>query len=90
MPAPDSDAACGEPTASSLTLNVAANCPADAGVNVTCMLQVPFGAKVDAQLFVCEKTPALAPAIEMLLTFNVAVPGFDRVRACGALAVPVF
>jgi len=89
VPVPVSVAVCGEPAALSATLIVAVNVVAEAGVNVTEMVQFALAASVVPQLLVWEKSLGFAPAIEMPVIVNAAFPGFDSVIVCAAVVVPV-
>ena len=50
----------------SMTVKVAPRTPTAVGVNVTSMEQLAPAAKLAAQLFVCAKSPLLAPVKAML------------------------
>ena len=73
-PAPERLTVCGLPRASSAIVNAAVRAPVAEGVNVTLKVQLALGATVEPQLFVCAKSPLLAPVIEMLDRFIVAPP----------------
>ncbi len=47
-------------------------------MNVTCIVQAPFGAK-EEQLLVCLKSALFVPVIEIDEIFNVSPPVFDTV-----------
>jgi len=48
--------------------------PAAAGLKVTLMVQLEPAVTVEPQLLVWVKSPGLAPATEILVTVNVALP----------------
>jgi hypothetical protein len=58
--------------------------PEAVGVNVTLIVQLALGPKVDGQLLTLTKSAL----ISMLLMVNVAFPVLVRVTACAALEVP--
>jgi hypothetical protein len=68
----------------------AARAPEAVGENVTLIAQFDPAARLVAQLFVCEKSPALVPVIPIELIESVALPLFVSVTVCGLLVVPVF
>jgi len=80
VPVPVRDADCGEPAALSVTLRVALKVAADAGLNVTAMLQVEEAARVVPQLLVWVKSVGLEPAMVMLVMFSAALPVLESVR----------
>jgi hypothetical protein len=61
--------------------------PFAVGLNVMLMVQLAPVAKVDPQVLVCAKSPAVVPAIEMLLIVILALPAFVRVTIRAALFV---
>jgi hypothetical protein len=69
-----------------LTLKVAAADPAEAGLNITLMVQFAPAATDDPQLFVCEK--GCEPLLEsvMLEIGSATAPVFVTVTDLGALA----
>ena len=74
----------------SATEMAALRLPADAGVKVTLMVQVPPAASDVPQLLVCPKLLALVPATPMFEIARAALPGFDSVIGNGVAAVPTF
>jgi hypothetical protein len=87
-PVPVSVAGIGATEDVKLTLTVAAKFPVAAGVKVTLMAQLaPAG--TDAQVFVWEKFPGLAPWIVIAETCTAKDPTFDRLMICAALDVPI-
>src|ERR1035441_4701887 len=58
------------------------------GLKVTLIVQVPFTARVDPQLFVWAKSPVLPSKIAIELIVNGADPRFDKVTGCGLLLFP--
>jgi len=87
VPVPVSVALCGEFEALSTTFTVALKLVADAGVNVTEILQVPPAASVAPHPFVSPKSAGFVPPSETLVMFNVAVPGFESTITCVLLVV---
>ena len=66
VPSPDTAAVCGLLLALSVTVSVALRVPAAVGVNVTSIEQLAPAARLAPQLFVCAKSPLLAPVKAML------------------------
>ena len=65
--------------------------PAEPGVNVTLIVQVPPTASVLPQVFaVTAKSVASVPVTPMLVTFSEALPSLVRVVDCTPLVVPRF
>ena len=64
--------------------------PVAVGLNVTLMVQLAPAATLAPQVFVCEKSPLLAPVMAMPepLKVSVAFPVFVSVMFCEALVVP--
>ena len=89
-PVPASVKEWGDPAALSAIVTEAARLPATVGVKVTEMLQLPPAATVAPHVFVCPKSPLLAPVTAMLVMVSAAVPGLLRVTLCAALDVPTF
>jgi UDP:flavonoid glycosyltransferase YjiC (YdhE family) len=87
-PIPEMAADCGEPPALSATEIEAVRLAAEAGVNVTVIVQVAPTASELPQLFDCPKLLAFVPVTEMLEMVRAAVPGFDNVMGSAAAAVP--
>jgi len=87
-PVPVRDADCGEPAALSVTLRVAVKVVADAGLNVTEMLQVEEAASDVPQMLVWVKSAGLVPVIRMPVILSVALPAFERVMFCEEAVVP--
>jgi len=88
VPVPLSVAVCGEPLALSATETVAEKLAADAGVNVTEMVQFAAAASVVPQVLVWAKLLAPVPATEMPVIVNAALPGLDSVMVCAAAVTP--
>jgi len=87
-PVPLSVKDCGLPVALSVRVTAAVRVPVAVGVNVTLMVQFPlFAATELPQLFVCAKSPLLAPVIPRLLMFSAAFPVFVSVTVWAALVV---
>ncbi len=55
---------------------------AEAGANVTEIVQFAAAATVLPQVFVSVKSAAFAPVIPMLVMLSAAVPGFESVTVC--------
>jgi hypothetical protein len=88
-PVPESAEVCGDPAALSATLIVAVKLAAEAGVNVTEMVQLAPAASELPQVLVCAKLLGLVPATLMRVMVNGALPGLERVAVCAELVVPV-
>jgi hypothetical protein len=73
----------------SVIVTEALRAPEAVGVNVTLIAQFDPAARLVPQVFVCEKSPALAPVIPMELMERAAPPSFVSVNICGLLAVPI-
>jgi hypothetical protein len=83
MPVPVKLIVCGLPVPDEVIVTAPVRVPAAVGVNVTVTVQVLFCANVDAQLFVCEKSPVAAP-----IEIPVTLPLFAvRVTVCPVLVV---
>ena len=65
----------------SLTESVAVRVPAAVGVNVTLIVQLPPAVRVEVQAGLSEKSPILAPVIEILVMVTPVLPRFDSVTA---------
>lgn len=77
----------GLPAALSVTTMVAVRFPADAGLNVTLIVQfAPVSTEVP-QVFVCEKSSALVPEIVMFVMSSGALPVLVSLTVCAALTV---
>jgi hypothetical protein len=74
----------------SVIVTDALRAPEAAGVNVTLIAQFVPAAKPVPQLFVCEKSPALVPAMPTDPIESVAPPLFVSVTVCELLVVPMF
>ena len=72
---------CGLPAALSLTERMAVRVPVAVGVNVTLIEQLPPAPKVEVQVWFSEKSPTLAPVIEILVMVTAVLPRFDNVAA---------
>jgi hypothetical protein len=79
---------CGEPVALSATEIEAVRLAAEAGVNVTVIVQVAPAASELPQLLDSPKLLAFVPVTEMLEMVSAAVPGFDNVMGSAVAAVP--
>jgi hypothetical protein len=88
VPVPLSVAVCGVPLALSITLTDALKLAAEAGVNVTAIVQVDPAASVEAQVVVWAKSAVFVPMTLTPEMDRVAVPGFDNVNVCAALVLP--
>jgi len=86
-PVPFSVTVCGAPVALSATLSVAVRLAADAGVNVTLIVQVCCDARESAHVLVSAKSlgfvPVLIPVID-----SAVLPVLVSVAVCAALVVP--
>ena len=91
VPVPLSPTLCGLPLALSVMVTEAERAPVAVGLNVTLIEQSAPAASVEVlggQLFVCEKSPLLAPVIAMLEIVSAAFPLFVTVTFCDALVLP--
>ncbi len=85
VPVPVSATVCGEPVTLSATDNVALKLAADAGVNVTEMVQLPAAASELPQVFAeMAKSAGFVPARVTLLIVSAAVPGLLSVTTWAA------
>jgi hypothetical protein len=89
VPVPVRAAVCGEPVALSTTDIEALRLPAEAGVNVTVMVQLAPAASEVPQLLLSPKLLELVPMTEMLVMVSAAVPAFDSVIGKAVAAVPI-
>ena len=87
IPVPVRATVCGLPDALSDTLTLAVLEPVVVGVNVALIVQLDPEPNVAPQVFVCEKSPALVPVMEILLIVNVEPPEFVNKIAIGELLV---
>lgn len=87
VPEPFKVAVCGEFEELSTTESVAAKLAIDAGVKVIEMVQLAEAARVVPQVLVCVKSAGLAPAMEIVIPVNGAVPVFDNVTVVATLIV---
>jgi hypothetical protein len=87
-PTPVSGTDCGLPGALSVTLTAALRFRVAAGVNVTLMLQVPYGGSDEGQLLVWPKSPLFAPVIWIDVMVSGRLPLLVRVAICGLLLMP--
>jgi hypothetical protein len=88
VPVPVRAAVCGEPMALSATATEALSPPAEAGVNVTVIVQVAPAASEVPQVLVSPKLLVFVPVTEMPVIVSAAVPGLDRVVDCVVAEVP--
>ena len=79
---------CGDPVALSAMEIEALKLPAETGVNVTVIVQLPPPASDAPQLLVWLKLPALVPVTAMLAIVSAADPGFDSVIGSAVAVVP--
>ena len=63
----------------SVMVTAALRAPLAVGLKVTLIEQWPPTATLPPQVFVCAKSPLLAPVIAMLVKVKVALPVFERV-----------
>ena len=83
------ETACGLPAALSLTLSDAVRVPLAVGLKVTLMLQVVPAANELPQVWVCQKSPALAPVMVIPLIVKLVVPTLVSVTVFAGLVVPM-
>ena len=74
----------------SVIINDAVRVPGSAGVNVTLIVQLPFGASVLPQVVVRVKSPESVPVTTWLAMVKVPVPVLLRVTVWAGLVVPTF
>ena len=89
-PVPVTLVVCGLFVALSVTVNVALRVPADVEVKVTSMEQLAPAARLAGQLFVCEKSPLLAPVKARLEILSGELVPFSSATAWAGLPVPTF
>lgn len=89
VPVPVRVTVCGLPVALSETETAPVRAPAAVGLKVTLMVQLaPFACDVP-QLFVCEKSAALAPVIVIPEIESVPLPVLNRVTPLTGLDLPI-
>ena len=88
IPVPVSTAVCGEPAALSAIETAAFRLPAEAGVNVTVMVQTAPAARDAPQLLVSPKLLEFVPVTKMPVIANAAVPGLESVIGIAVAGVP--
>jgi hypothetical protein len=88
LPVPVSATAWGDNGALFVMLSVAVRVLFAVGLNFTENVQEPPAPTLGPQLFVCEKSPGLAPLIATAEMVRVPVPVFLRTTDCDAVAVP--
>jgi hypothetical protein len=88
-PVPAKLTVCGLPLALSVMVSEALREPAAEGVNVTLIAQLAPAETVLPQVFVCVKSPALAPLMAILEMLRDAFPMLESVTVCGELVEPV-
>ena len=81
VPVPVRLAVCGLSVASSATVSVPLRVPVAVGANVTLIVQLDPAPRLEPQLFVCPKSPLLAPVNVMLVKFNTTPLVLERVTA---------
>lgn len=74
----------------SVMASVAARAPVAVGVNVTLIVQFPPAATEVPQLFVCPKSPGLAPLNAILAIVRAALPVLFNVNVWAVLVEPRF
>jgi hypothetical protein len=79
---------CGLPMALSVTVISAVRLPADVGVNVTLIVQLPPAASELPQVEVSGKSPELGPVAATLVMLKAALPLFVRMTDCEGVEVP--
>lgn len=72
----------------SVSVRVSARWPVAVGVNVTLMVQVPWGLMAALQVLVLAKSPGLLPPATTEEMVRAAVPLLVTVTVWGALAAP--
>jgi hypothetical protein len=89
VPVPDRLTVCGLPAALSTTEIVAVRIPEAVGVNTEVIVQFDPAATDVPQVLVCEKSPALAPVIVILVIDSEAFPVLNKLTPLDALEVPM-
>ena len=89
VPVPPSAMLCGEPVALSVTVSVALKLAAEAGVNVTEIVQLAPAASEAPQVLVWAKSATFVPETAMPVIAKAALPVLVSVALCAALVVPV-
>jgi hypothetical protein len=87
-PLPIKATVCGLPIALSATEMLAVRVPAATGLNVTAILQLAAAARVEAQVLVSLKSPALVPVMLIPEIFKMALPTLVKVIVDGELGEP--
>jgi hypothetical protein len=87
VPVPASDTVVGLPDALCTSESDAVLPPVEAGVNVTLIVQVAFGASALEQVFVCVNCALSVPVTDTPLIVSEAVPVFVIVTVCTLLVV---
>ena len=90
LPVPVRLTVCGLPVSESAMLTEAVRIKGAVGANLTEIVQFAPWASELLQVFVSEKSPALAPARLMPVMVKLALPVFVRVTLCAELVVPTF
>ena len=88
VPVPANMAVCGELAALSATEIEAVKLAAEAGVNVTAIVQVVAVASALGQLVVSAKSDGLVPVMLMLVMFSVVVPVLESVKTWAVAVEP--
>ena len=89
MPVPVSGTEVGLVAALLTMLMLADFAPAERGVNVAKIVQVPLAATGDPQVLLVENDGTLAPASVTLLMLSAAVPVLVTVMCCAMLGTPM-
>ena len=79
---------CVPPMVLSVRVTAAVRVPVAAGLKVTLIAQLAAAARLEPQLLVWVKSPALAPETAMLVMLKAALPELVRVIFCTPLVVP--
>ena len=87
VPVPVKATLCGLPDALSVIRSEALREPVAVGLNVTLIVQLAPAARLEPQLFVCEKFEEFVPANAMLLIVSAPVPVLVNVTGLAALVV---
>jgi hypothetical protein len=86
-PVPERGTVCGLPAASWVIVIDAMRSPTPAGAKVTVMVQLALLSTLVPHVFVCVKSPELAPVTEIEVMFNEVVAELVSVTVCDSLGL---
>lgn len=88
VPVPETGTCCGLLGSLSVKTRVAVRVPARVGLNKRLTVQLEEAARLEPQVFVCEKSVVLVPVKVMLVILTAAVPELVRVTVFAPLVLP--